>query len=619
MLTLALLLLLQADEDALLRERAAKCGSEVRWAADWSEAAARAKDERKLILIAFQNYPGFEVGDLPSIGPFMEPDIVALTNARFVPLRFRLGMEAPFTDPALYGTSPTSFGVALMLAKPDGEILRETFSLDTTVAYEFLRGGLHGNAGLAGPPSPPEPPRGTNAERALAAAEWLLACGELEEAEARIERCAQAGGTPRLARGAKEEGVAVLRALALAEPETRWSWWAAAAVTNPMFAVQERWILALPTAEQIEEGLPFAPGPLKPRDVARARSDARGWLLARQREDGSWGHPYEIGTAHGDDPPHIGLGATALAGIALMRASHALFAEGDKSDARTAAAAAGRALEYLARRAAALRSRTAHEPEVLMDYSVWSHPYAILLAAECLPHRVGDAAAARAMAADAVAVLAAKQKSGGGWSYYLSGTVEGSAQPHEASMSFTTAAVLNALLRAPEAGAAVAPEKIVGAVGCLEGMRREDGAFVYLVEHTLGYPVGGTPGDAAGRGPACALALHRAGRADLDAVRARLRLFVEHLPELAREQGKVLMHCGPEAQGSHYLLFDYMNAAEAVAALPAAERAEFRAPLLAAILAARNADGSFVDNPQIGRPAGTAMALIALQALAAER
>lgn len=694
MLALALPLLLSqaTDEEALLRERAALCGSEVRWAANWEDAATQAKSERKLILVAFQNYPGFEIGDLPSIGPFMDPDIIALTNARFVPLRFRLGMEAPFTDPAIYGTSPTSFGIALMLAKPDGEILRETFSLESTVVNEFLRAGLRGHPGLAGPPPLAKEPRQPQAERALAEAAWMLDCGELDEAESLLEDCAEAGGALRLplaradllrlrrdyrgaldalaaapaepaihaemaeaqawlhaalgeleaaqsaldragtkeparrflhaalmlARGEKEPGSAALRAIALEEPSTRWSWLAAAAVTNPAFPLQEKWNLAPPTAEQIALGLPQQPGPLKVKEAPRAHAEAVQWLLDNQRADGSWAHPFEIGAAAGDDPSPVGLGATALAGIALAREARQADAGASGTSAKRAKvlqAAAGRSLDYLSAHAAALRARAVAAPEIMMDYSVWSHPYALLLAAECLPDKIGAEGPARAMAADAIAALAAKQKTGGGWSYYLSGTVAGSAQPLEVSMSFTTAAVLNALLRAPASGMEVAPEVIVEAIACLEKMRREDGAFLYMVEHTSNYPVGGTPGDAAGRGPACSLTLLRAGRTDLNAVRARLQLFVEHLPELAREQGKAMMHCGPEAQGSHYLLFDYMYAAEAVAALPAAERAEFRAPLLEAILSARNADGSFVDNPQIGRSAGTAMAVIALLAL----
>jgi len=699
MLSLALPLLLAQtagtpvhDEDALLAERAALCGSEVNWAADWAEAAERARKERKLILVAFQNYPGFEIGDLPSMGPFMDPDVVALTNARYVPLRFRLDMEAPFTDHAIYGTSGSSFGVALMLAKPDGEILRETFSLESNVVNEFLRGGLRGHPGLAGPPPRVKVPREGRAEGALADAAWLIECGELSEAEAMLDECEQHGGALRLplvradllrlrrdfrgaldalaaapsrvelnadvaeaqagmyaalgdldaaqaaleragtgtadrrviaaslmlARGEKAAGIAALRAIALEDPPTRWSWLAAAVLLSPTLAVQEKWNLTPPTAAQIAEALPHAPGPLKVKEAARAHAEAVQWLLAHQRADGSWPNPFEIGAAPGDDPSPLGLGSNALAGIALAREALAEDRGASGHHAQRAAAlraAAGRSLDYLSGHAAKLRARAVKPPEIMMDYTVWSHPYALLLAAECLPAGIGAAEPARAMAADAVAVLQAKQKSGGGWSYYLSSTVAGSAQPVEVSMSFTTAAVLAALLRAPDAGVEIAPEMLAEAVRCLEGMRQENGAFRYMVEHSSNTPVGGTAGDASGRGPACSLALLRAGRSDADAVKARLQLFVEHLPALAREQGKALMHCGPEAQGSHYLLFDYMYAAEAVAALPQKDRADFRGPVLEAILQARNADGSFVDNPQIGRTAGTAMAVIALLAL----
>lgn len=694
MLALALPLFLAQvlDEGALLRERAALCGSEVKWAADWDEAAARAKSERKLILIAFQNYPGFEIGDLPATGPFMDPDVIALTNARFVPLRFRLGMEAPFTDPAIYGTSPTSFGIALMLAKPDGEILRETFSLESTVVNEFLRGSLHGHPGLAGPPPWEKVPRMSQADRAVNEAAWMLECGELDEAETLLADCEEAGGALRLplvradllrlrrdyrgaldalaaapsepaieaevaeaqawlhaalgeleaaqsaldragtktparrflhaalmlARGEKEPGSAALRAIALEEPPTRWSWLAAATVTNPAFPLQEKWNLSPPPAELIALGLPQPAGPLQAKEAPRAHAEAVQWLLDNQRADGSWAHPFEIGAAAGDDPSPVGLGATALAGIALAREARREGAGATGNHAQREQilrSAAARTLDHLSAHSAELRARATPKPEVMMDYTVWSHPYALLLAAECLPDKIGAAGPARAMAADAVAVLTRKQKTGGGWSYYLSGSVAGSAQPLEVSMSFTTAAVLHALLRAKDAEVELGPELLSRGLQCLEDMRTEDGAFRYMVEHSSHTPVGGTPGDAAGRGPACSLALLRAGRADADAVRARLQLFVEHLPELAREQGKAMMHCGPEAQGSHYLLFDYMYAAEAVAALPARERADFREPLLEAILAARNADGSFVDNPQIGRAAGTAMAVIALLAL----
>jgi hypothetical protein len=75
----------------------------------------------------------------------------------------------------------------------------------------------------------------------------------------------------------------------------------------------------------------------------------------------------------------------------------------------------------------------------------------------------------------------------------------------------------------------------------------------------------------------------------------------------------VLMHAGPQGQGCHYLLFDLGHAALAQVRLPADR--ETRARLTALILDCAQADGSFLDTPILGRPFGTAMALLALDAL----
>jgi hypothetical protein len=678
-LALAALAASQApDEEARLRERAARCGSELTWAADWDAAAARARDEHKLVLVSFQNYPGFELGELASIGPFMDPDIVALVEARLVPLRLKLGMEAPFTSPEVYGMGPSTFGVALMLASPEGELLAETFSLESAVVYEFLRAGL---AALGGPFELARADIGSsvlNAKDARADAQRLLVGGELERAQFRLENLTKIGaerlphlradlarlrGDPRgglaaleelpgddperlereagfltslgeyaeaaarlasivtpsasarfqramlaLARAERAAGLAELRTLALEDPETRWSWLAAALLVNPALTTRDTWSLVPPARELLAEGLAVPRAPLEVGDEARAAAEAAAWLLARQRADGSWPGPSDLSRGPADEPSPLALGTTALCGLAL----HGAARGGTGAD--ESAAAARRALTHLAE--VAERQRRARPAEVLMDYTVWSHPCTLLLAATVAGASTSEPV--RALARDALAELARKQQKDGGWSYYLSGTVAGSATPYQVSMSFTTALALRALVAAPVLDVDLEEELLSGAADALEGMRRDDGAFVYLAEHTSVARTGGTPGDAAGRGPGCALALLEAGRADVEDVRERLELFLAHLPALEHEQGKVLMHCGPEAQGSHYVLFDYWQAAEAVAALPATERAPFRTRLTRAILAAHNADGSFVDNPMIGRAAGTAMALLALQALARE-
>jgi hypothetical protein len=154
------------------------------------------------------------------------------------------------------------------------------------------------------------------------------------------------------------------------------------------------------------------------------------------------------------------------------------------------------------------------------------------------------------------------------------------------------------------------------AAQCLERMRNPNGTFEYMLRHdNEGAPRRtGQPG-AAGRGPLCAFVLHRAGRAEIDDLRRALDIFMAHRRTYAKQKGKSLMHAGLDGQGSHYLMFDYAFAAAAIHALPAAERARYRDALLGQILDARGEDGSYIDNPIIGRHYATGMALIAFQHL----
>lgn len=605
----------QYFENRTLLDRASKCGSEVAWAANWEDAAQRGKSENKLVLVAFQNYPGFEVGDLPSLGPFMDERIIAVTNARFVPLRFRLGMDAPFVQHEVYGIGPAAFGVALLLAHHDGSIVAETFSLDSTVALTFLQRNL--------PEGAAEETLATLTDDLLpeeSEALQLAQNGDVDAAQRTLEPVANASPRARfldatllLAAGEKDSAIDKFRALGLEDPETRWSWHAAAFVTNPLLAAVERIDLVPPSAEDIEEGMPIESQPLESAERDDARRGAIDWLLSRQREDGSWPDPHRIANAGGVEHTDLSLATIALGGLALLLEARAERAIGNIERADRLVAAATRSLECLVEHTPIERSDAK-----LMNYSVWSNPYTLRFATECAHDGIGDAHATLALAERVLSVLVEQQKEGGGWSYYLSATAEGSANPLNVSMSFTTACVLDALQRAQAHGLVIPADVMSRAIECLLDMRGDDGDFCYLELHTVGLTSGGTPGDAAGRGPACALPLVRADRLDEAAVRTALVRFVEHLPVLAREQGKVLMHCGPEAEGSHYLLFDYQNAAAAWATLPPddRDRDRLREPIVAAILAARNVDGSFVDNPAIGRAAGSALAAIALRALA---
>ncbi|MFO0985203.1 MAG: hypothetical protein U1E76_26320 [Planctomycetota bacterium] len=155
------------------------------------------------------------------------------------------------------------------------------------------------------------------------------------------------------------------------------------------------------------------------------------------------------------------------------------------------------------------------------------------------------------------------------------------------------------------------------ALGCLDRMRNRDGSFEYSLAHANEKaPRTMLPAGAAGRGPLCEMVRYHWGRGSQDDVRHALDAFLVHRASYAKEQGKTLMHCGLEGQGSHYLMFDYLFAAEAVAALPEESRAAYVEPVLELLLRARTAQGSFVDNPILGDHYGAAMALWALDRLA---
>lgn len=370
--------------------------------------------------------------------------------------------------------------------------------------------------------------------------------------------------------------------------------------THPLLERMSGASPAWPSEEEMALAFPSAPGPLPRSEAARAETEARAWLLAEQRADGSWPTPSEIGqTEHERERNRFLQANAALGGWALL------------TDERDAAA---RALEWLLESFEREREREPEARREFMDYTPWSAAYALHFFAAAREAGLGDPDRVRAAADQAIAQLAARQKANGGWSYYLSPSLAGSLRPSAQAISFTTATVVLALQHAGRAGAALPEGVLEAGLASLEAMREPSGIFSYFLEADGSLArATGVPG-AAGRGPVCCLPLLRAGREDADALRRRFALWSAHLPELAREQGKALMHAGADAQGSHYLLYDYAMAAIAARELPAAERGALRGPILDALLAARCADGSFLDNPSVGRHAATALALLAFAA-----
>ena len=644
-----------------MKALAARCGSEVPWAASWEEAAARARAERKPILVHARIYPGFALSDDTLVGNYMEPHVVALVRERYVPFKLKRSAEVPFADPDLYGLSSTTFGTSTLLVTPEGEVLAEEIG----PLYTFLVRGLTLDPELAGPEfeAPADPwqaaaarlARGEHAaaraliedlpagarrailaadlalrERDVAAArDLLLAQGDaLAGSGARVDLALAHlySGEAAAGRALLEEHVASdeprvvearfwlgsvqaaeeparaaepWRALIAEHPADRWAWRAAGALTSTVFSTGQIGPLELPPVGRLAMAAPFEPGPLPASELERAERDAIEFLLAHQRPSGAWTHA----SARPEEPDDLRLAITSICGSALL----------PFSERPEVTRAVERGLEFVLMD---YRRMVEQGEEIwFMDYAVWSRPYALAFLGDCVLAEIAPredlAPVAKAMIAD----LERKQRSNGGWSYYVTGDTEGTSAP-EHSISFTTAAVILGLVRGDEAGFQVPEPLLERALDCLEAMRDSAGNFEYFL--WVGSSGGGSnpePG-AAGRGPVCELALLRGGRGEkLDPLRRALGTFARHRRGLMAEQGKALMHCGTSGQGSHYLCFDYATAAMAVSTLPPGEREKHRGAVIEALLAARGASGGFLDNPLLGWAAGTGLALHALHAL----
>jgi hypothetical protein len=658
-----------------LRELAARCGSQVALASSWEAAASSAREQQRPILVVAWVYGGFNLPVSPETTILCDPDLVGLLGSRFVVWKLDAAARNAFS--ASYGLSPTTFGQALIVAAPDGEILAESANAsDPDSAYAFLMRTLERNA-------PASPQSGEGAAIDLEAATRLVERGELAlasrgladnetcSAQILLARCArlQARGDAArtaLARASELDGDKLHAAAILAErglvelglgdnaqarvtceelvgtyaqseeaalghmllgllalaasegeaarahwtelcashPESPVAWQAAAYLVNGVIEMDlgPELDLRWPDAAELAEALtPVEYAPTPRRKASAAREGAVEWLLAAQRANGSWPSPGERSRTADSRPSPFVDAVTALAARALL--AH-------QNEARVRGALE-RAYGFLLASLAA-RKRFPERVEY-MDYTPWSDAAMLDSFAAALKAGIGDERALREGARCLVDDLQARRQAHGGWGYYVTGDLGGEAAPPMA-MSFTTAAVVLALAHARTAGLEVGEQVLADASAALASMRDEQGHFVYMQGSgtSADVPPAQVAG-AAGRAPLCELALARADASSPARLKQALQVFLDESPSLAAEKGKTLMHCGAQGQGCHYVLFDYAWAATAAGELPRNREVEVR--LTELVLDCRQKDGSFLDTPVNGRAYGTAMALIALDAL----
>lgn len=683
----------EAVKQAKLRELADRCGSEIDWYTEWDEAAAAAKEQKKLILVSVQAIPGFEIGDQVKRGVFMDLDILRLLQSRFIVLQWRRGMGAPFEHADVFGMGPNTFGNGILVVTPKGDVVRQLFLLKTTAAYDVLIDALKGHPKIDKPTPPADADRQQSIQFYLETGQLDLAKTMLSDTkipdntEDRTFECwlkfeyhrllrdpqmansalKQAGEASRYvdlpsrigddrimmdsafmaavtgkAKNAETMATAIrnssnatdeVHALALlllgslrlqAEdragteedwmelvdkfPDSRWAWLVAAAMTGPGWGIEIYPDLRWP--DQADRKLAFIPkaAPNMSSDISMEEliSSANEYLLVNQEREGNW----KCMTSYGDRKEladDFELAATAINGSALLRLE----------DNGLAKEAAGRALNWMIKQRKLLQNEE-KPPVVFMDYTVWSRSYCIDFLADCLQHKIGNADAVRAEMKNCIQDLAERQQQNGGWSYYLTTKVGGAATPQ--SISFTSATVVMALERAVEAGVAVDEEMLKRGLDCMAALRCENGTFAYFLngaDFATSKPASFDIKGSAARGPACALSLIRGGRETFSDLAPRLQMYIDHLPLFGAQRHKALMHAGANAQGSHYLLYDYSTAAEALRAAgkddlkPKLRNAAYNA-ILGQIRSCRLHDGSYLDNPLIGVNIGTGLALTAL-------
>lgn len=647
-----------------LEQLAKRCGTRLGWVPTWDEAAMAAKREGKLILVYARRYGGFALSDRTLSGPLMDTNVVDLVRTRFVPWKLDLNQRPPFVVEGPYGLGRFTFGQALLVVSPQGRVLTEAHPMHAVQVDAFLRRAVRHL------PAPRPPGKGPVSD-----AEWLVERGALEAALQALgdRKEGRAGLVRARILGRRMDGDGALRALSddggvaaaervlergrllarmgrldearkalasvVAGSERRWhaealfwlglcgapgklhdapntwdrlvtehpddpfAWRAAAAMTGTTYRLYEllpspRWPAAGVMADSAE------PRPMVDRAThAMQREHAIAYLLQAQDANGAWYSGTDTRSPVAKWPHPHSMSVTALAIRALLP---------HREQPRVAKALDAATANLLARHAFLKRSP---RPVHFMDYGVWLDACLLLAGADLLDAKVGDAEAVAAMMRDAVKDLHALQRPSGGFSYYISRSVDATEAPDEC-ISFCTATVVRGLVRAREAGVTVPPQVFDGAVDALHRTRGSDGQFTYSVrgrQSKVGMPVG-TAGNAS-RGPLCALALHRAGKGDLDGIRSSLRGFVIEHRVLIRQQRKTLMHTGPNGEGSHYLMFDYAMTAEAIASLPEAERRAFASVILSDLSTMRLVDGSYLGTPLLGRSFGAAMGVTALNAL----
>lgn len=433
---------------------------------------------------------------------------------------------------------------------------------------------------------------------ALRAAPVLLAAGDVAAAGRLLEERPGA------------EGSAALAALQCCRAELLWhrgerdaarSTWRAAAAADPDSPWGRRAELLAEHAAAIEELAPAMPVAYaeslrtteRPRTAAERDALVRGavgWLLARQRPDGSFPHPGQ---------PEYHAAVTALVAKALDACRGRL----PEALQTAAQAAVARAERWCGAHLAAVEPRTADSfgAAYLVDFLV---------------ARAARSEAARELVPAAIGLLLGGQLDNGAWSYnrrfgeqWRGGFGGWPKTDRGRAHSINTGMALWALAAARAAGFAVPDDALGKGVAALQQMQITPTTFTYTWPDPRCFD---GPDQSIGKAPVCLQALVALGAAperDLERAVAEFLQWRGGLRATVKLTGAWM---GPGGTSSYFFLHATYHAAEAIAAAGGEEREARLAALRDDLLACAEVDGTWLDYEDSGKTYGTAMALLVL-------
>lgn len=378
-----------------------------------------------------------------------------------------------------------------------------------------------------------------------------------------------------------KKAIEIWKGLADSKPKSRWAWKAAAGAYKHDDCFHGESALArcwedpvCPPPEALKYLLTGSEWPRTAKESKDVAKRAVEFLLRHQRSDGSWS---DSRYTFGQGPvilPNVWVAITALCSTSLL--------EWRDLDPEKIDKALGLAMDYMKENCDKARGKyeTCYADSYRLMYFV-KRASVFPKEKEKLVEEMDDI----------VQKLAKSQKSG----YWA----------HEYPCSFATGTVLYNLLLAKDAGAKVPDETIAKAVKALEKCKSKDGTFPYMTSGPS------SKKDAAGRMIICELALKKADKGSIEAVEKAVNAYVDIFKrwEKVRKTG---YHADGQV-GSFFFFYSFHPATECAKLLDGEKKTKALGALLEHLVSVPEIDGSFGEDPTMGKSFSTAMALLSLK------